>query len=187
MTRSALVALAALLMFGCGGGGTSNGAAQPTPTPVPATPTPSPTADPLAVAALFEGVYSGTWNNTTFGTSGPAKFENHLDRSAGTMATTLTLGGNVFGSPAPPPETFTYKLGAAATTFKTRSATFGDVTVTFNPPSFKIDGANITSPNVSAFSAQGTITDPRTISLDYTATLRAGGTANGKATLTKSS
>jgi hypothetical protein len=30
------------------------------------------------------------------------KLENKLDRAAGTMTTTLTLGGNVFGSPAPP-------------------------------------------------------------------------------------
>ena len=103
------------------------------------------------------------------------------------MTTTLTLGGNVFGSPAPAPENFTYKVGTAATSFTTRSATFGDLTVSLNPAGFKIDGANITSPNVSAFSAQGTITDPRAISLDYTATLRAGGTATGKATLTKSS
>ena len=187
--RSGLVALAALLLVACGGGGSSNASTPPprTPTPAPATPTPSPTPDPLALAALFEGVYTGTWNNTTFGTTGPVKLENHLDRAAGTMTTTMTLGGNVFGSPAPPPETFTYKVSAAASTFTTKSATFGDVTVTFNPPAFKIDGANITSPNVSAFSAQGTIADPRTISLDYTATLRAGGTATGKATLTKSS
>ena len=178
-------AAAALVMLGCGGGPSST-AATPTPTPTPAkTPTPTPTPDPLALAALFEGTYTGTWNNTTYGTSGSIKLENKLDRTAGTMTSTLTLGGNVFGSPAKAPETFTYKLDPAGTTITTKSATFGDVTVNLKPPTFTMTGANISSPNVSGFEAHGTITDPKTLSLDYTVTLRAGGTATGKATITK--
>jgi hypothetical protein len=102
------------------------------------------------------------------------------------MTSTLTLGGNVFGSPAPPPETFTYQVGATSATIKAKSATFGDVTITVNPPTMTVTGANITSPNVSAFEAHGTVVDPRALSLDYAITLRAGGTAAGKATLAKS-
>jgi hypothetical protein len=37
-----------------------------------------------------------------YGTTGSVKLENILDRTATSMTTMLTLGGNVFGSPAPP-------------------------------------------------------------------------------------
>lgn len=180
-----LAPLAVVLLVACGGGSSNAGKPTPTPTPVP-TPTPSATPDVLGLAALLEGTYAGTWNNTTFGSSGSVKIENHLDRAAGTMTSTLTLGGSVFGSPAPAPETFTYKVGATGTTFTTKSTTFGDVTVTINPPAFSVMGTNISSPNATAFEAHGTVTDPRTLNLDYTVTLRAGGTATGKATITRS-
>jgi hypothetical protein len=135
---------------------------------------------------MFEGTYTGTWNNTTFGTAGSVKLENKLDRAASTMTTTLTLGGNVFGSPAPPPETYTFKVGTGTLNYSGHSNTFGDVTVTLTPPTFAMKGVNITSPNVSAFEAKGTVTDPRALSFDYTATLRTGGSAAGKVSLAKS-
>jgi hypothetical protein len=46
-------------------------------------------------------VYTGQWHNTTFDSTGSLMFE--LDLTDTTFAAVLTVGGNVFGLPFPPP------------------------------------------------------------------------------------
>jgi hypothetical protein len=166
-------------MLACGGESTSPASPKPTPTPTP-TPIPkvSATPDLLILAAFLEGRYSGTWNNTTFGTSGPVTADVKVDRTSGTVSLTLTLGGNVFGAPPPPQETFTIKPDPAQSTFTGRSATFGDVTASFalagTQGTFNMKGGNVPNPRVAGFEASATITDPRSFGGRYTVTFKDG-------------
>ncbi len=139
----------------------------------------------MALVALFEGTYNGTWTNTTFGSTGPIKFEVKLDRTARTVTTTLTLGGNVFGAPAPPPETMTNKVDSALAGGTTKSAIFGDLTVTLAGTTVTMKGTNLPSARASTFQATGTITNPSTLNFDYTVGLKDGTEAKGKISLTK--
>jgi hypothetical protein len=181
----------ALLLLACGG--ETSTSATPKRTPAP-TPTPTPTAsagsDLLLLAAFLEGRYTGAWNNTTFGTTGPIAVDAKVDKTAGTVSVTLTLGGNVFGAPAPPPETFTIKPDPAQSTLTGRSTTFGDLSATFalagSQGSFTMKGSNVPNPRVAGFEASATISDPRSFGGRYTVTFKDGtAPAQGTFTLTK--
>lgn len=171
-------------------------ATTPTLTPTVAATT-APTAaastslDPLALAALFTGNYTGNWVNTTFtGSTGPAALEIGLDRTAGTMSVKLTLGGNVFGAPAPAPESLVVSLtpGAGGTT---TSKSFGPVTATAVREGagvkLTISAPNVPSARVATFTMTGTIANPASLQLAYTVTFRGSGqTAQGTVTLNRS-
>ena len=181
------MAVAIFAVVACGG--SSSAASKPTPSPSPS-PRPSPSLDTLALFTSFEGSYSGTWTNQTYGSSGSITVVIKLDHSAGTITSTLTLGGNVFGAPAPAPETVTFKpIGALTPDIAGHSATFGDVTVHFAPTatgatiSFK--AANVPSPRVATLTVGGTVT-ATTMSMTYTVGFRDGtADAHGVAAITK--
>jgi hypothetical protein len=138
---------------------------------------------------MFTGTYSGTWRNTTFGSTGSAALEVGLDRAARTMSVKVTLGGNVFGAPAPAPETLTAPLGASGG-LTTTSTTFGPITATAVPEGagvkVTISAPNVPSSRIATFTATGTITSPTTLQLAYTVTFRTGSSpAQGTVTLNK--
>lgn len=82
----------------------------------------------VAVAQEVAGEYEGTWNNTTFGSSGAAEAEIELE---GTVVTvTLVLGGNVFGGSAPDPVEFVFDL-VQEPPYETTSDLFGETTISF--------------------------------------------------------
>ena len=186
MLRKFAGAVALLAVVACGG---SSSTASKSPTP---SPTPSPVASPdtLVLFTSFEGTYSGTWTNQTYSSTGPISVVIKLDHAAGTVTSTLTLGGNVFGAPAPAPETLTFKpAGALTPDLSGHSVTFGDVTAHFTPSatgvtiSFK--AANVPSPRVSTLTVAGTVTGT-TMSMTYTVGFRDGtADAHGVATITK--
>ena len=197
---------AILLVAACGTGAATPTAVPATATPAPtAPPTPtltptlpptaaptvaaSPTVDPFALASMFTGTYSGTWRNTTFGSTGSAALEIGLDRPARTMSVKVTLGGNVFGSPPPAPETLTAPLGTSGGLTAT-STTFGPITVTAVPEGLgvkvTISAPNVPSTRIATFTATGTITSPTMLQLAYTVTFRSGSSpAQGTVTLNK--
>lgn len=110
---------------------TAAAATTSAPTVAPSTARPTTAAPAPTVATTFEdGRYAGTWTNTTFGSTGTAAIDVKVDRTAFTVAMTLTLGGNVFGAPAPAPETFTFPITLAGVSFTGKSKTFGDLSVT---------------------------------------------------------
>jgi hypothetical protein len=145
---------------------------------------PAPAGD---LASQLAGNWIGTWNNNTFGSSGSAALAIVVNTSVKTYAVTLTLGGNVFGGTAPPPQTFSGSYSTASgATFTGHDSLFGDITFTITPAGVVTGSAtNVPSSNVSAVSFSGTAS-ATTITINYTVTLKPSGTATGVVTLTHS-
>ena len=80
--------------------------AAPT-TASPTTTAPPTTADPaaerVAAAAAFAGVYTGEWQNTTFGSIGETNITVEVNEDAKFVLITIDLDGNVFGGANPDP------------------------------------------------------------------------------------
>jgi len=181
----------------CGGDG-GGATPAPTATPVPtATPTAvassaAATANPLALAAAaLNGHSTGTWHNDTFGSSGSLATDVLIDPAAQTVAVKVTLGGNVFGAAAPPPQSFTGKIAPAASgggfTITGTSAFFGPYTITMTPDGkFTLNCPSVPGGHVSTLTVTGTITDPKNVTLNYVVKLSGGSSASGTATLAKS-
>jgi len=152
--------------------------------PVPPSSTgPSPAGD---LASQIAGNWTGTWNNATFQSTGSAALAIATDTTAKTFSATLTLGGNVFGGSAPPPQTFSgsYTTGAGVT-FTGHDSLFGDITFTLTPAGVLSGSAtNVPGTTVSAVTFSGTAS-AHAITILYTVTLKAGGSASGVVTLTK--
>lgn len=145
-------------------------------------PTPVSTGDLISQLA---GNWSGTWTNNTFATSGSVTLAISVNSSARTYSITATLGGNVFGSSPPPPQTFSGTYSASTgISYSAHSDALGDFGFTISQAG-AISGSatNIASPNVSSLTFSGTAT-PTTMSINYSLTLKAGGTAAGVASVT---
>jgi hypothetical protein len=191
MVAAAVIALVAA----CGGGSTTSApaatstatqAAAATATQAAATQGAAST-NPFAVVDQFEGTYSGTWTNTTFGSTGPASVQVRVRHAESAVEITLTLGGNVFGQPSPAPETLSATITAGQPLSFT-SKTFGPTTVTFDAATMKLTftSNDVPSARVKTFVATATITDPKTIDLAYDVTFRdATPAAKGMAKLTR--
>lgn len=179
--RPALLALALVLSLACGGSSsTPKRAATPTPTP-----SPSPSLDIAALAAAFAGTYNGSWTNQTFGSKGSITAVIALDRPTLTLSAMVTVGGNVFGGPPPPPETFSGKLGDLGSLgFSGHSPTFGDFTVTATGPAFVMKAQNVPGGRVDHFEADGLLTGTA-INCTYKVFLKDGTIADGVCNLTK--
>jgi len=177
------VALGALpLLVACGFGPST--AARPSASPTP-TPRPSPTIDLGALALAFAGTYNGSWTNTTAGSRGTVLAVIAFDPATQTVTANLTVGGNVFGGPPPPPETFSGKLGDLGSLgFSGRSPTFGDFTVTTTGPTFVMKAQNIPNPRIDHFEADGLLTGTA-ISGTYKVFFKDGTTADGLFSLAK--
>lgn len=190
MSRS-LLALLALALVSCGGASatasSSPAASSAAAGSAAATTAAATSARPVttAPAALFQdATFVGSWNNTTFGSTGPATFDIKVNAAAATMTVTITLGGNVFGAPAPAPETFTLPLSSAGATFTGKSKTFGDVTATLKDGAMTFRGDNVPGGRVKSIDGTGTYT-LTTMSLAYNVALADGTSAKGTVTLKK--
>ncbi len=118
--------------------------------------------------------YSGTWNNTSFDTSGDAYFELDLNTTAGTYEILMDLDGFVFAFVDPDPFTLTGTLNpdGSAVISELGHPLFGDVTGTVDGLGLiNITAANLPSPGAGDRIAGATITGFFTdsvISLAYT-------------------
>ena len=62
-----------------------------------------PTAARVAAAAELVGLYTGEWQNTTFGSAGETNITVEVDEVANVVMVTVDLDGNVFGGADPDP------------------------------------------------------------------------------------
>jgi hypothetical protein len=130
--------------------------------------------------------YAGTWNNTTFSTSGPANVTAALERASAQVVVVLTLGGNVFGLTTPPgPQTIRGVVDASGVSLSDTTPLFGPITALLSTSGLIGGQATaVPSPNVSALSFNGTVNPGVSVNLNYTATLRPSGSAVGTVTMT---
>ena len=135
----------------------------------------------------FVGTWTGNWVNNTFSTSGPASMVVTVDTASQTVSVTVTLGGNVLGGTAPPPQTFTGSYATGSVVFSIVSAVFGNINATINSSGILSGSAtNLPNPNISRVDFNGTVT-PLQITINYTVTFAGGGgSANGVMTLNRS-
>lgn len=155
------------------------------PTPVPE---PTATTDTgYATFAPFAGSWSGSWTNTSFGSTGAieAAIEFNAD---GTGAFTFDAGGFIFGAFDPPSMTFDASFDATGVTIDLPGdAFFGDVSVTINPDgTFIMVGDLVPTDGIARVEATGTFTDT-SIEGTYIVFFDGSGVAEGTFTITKSS
>jgi hypothetical protein len=128
-------------------------------------------------------VYTGSWTNTTFGSTGPA---NAVVDVVGNLITfTLDLDGNVFGGSNPTPLVVTGTRnpdGSATFNPVLAHPTYGDVTGGLSSTGgITANGVNVPGPTVSSVSLTGQFV-PGSIDFNYVVTFEpgaGGGTANG--------
>jgi len=151
------------------------------PTPTPPTETGPPTPD----LSSFPRNWAGGWVNNTFGSRGSASAVISFNTAAQTFQIVLTLGGQVFGVGAPPPQTFSGSYSSAGAQITTSSPLFGNVTTTADAGG-RITGSatGLANPDISRFDFSGTATRER-VTINYTVVFAGGGgTAEGVLTLT---
>lgn len=139
---------------------------------------------PFPVASAL-GTYTGNWTNQTFGSTGPVSFQV-ADTSPGVVTMTITLGGNVFGGPPPPPITMTGSVNAQGViTLSGGSANFGTVNGTLG-----IDGqftgtiTNIPGGFVTSVTFNGTVSGG-VFNVGYTVNFSSGQPATGTMVATR--
>jgi hypothetical protein len=165
-----IIGAVALFLVGCGGnnGSANNG-------------TPPPPFDP----APLVGTYSGNWHNVTFNTTGTAVLKVTADTVAHTMTIIVTLGGNVFGGNAPPPQTITGPYTTSGLAINQTSQVFGNMVVNIDSQgNVKGSGSNVPGGTVSSVQFKGQFL-PKSMNIGYTANLVSGGSATGTLSATK--
>ena len=157
---------------------TTTTAAPTTTTAAPITTTTEAVNPLLAAIEGFVGMWTGTWTNTTFGSSGSAEFDLELVEDG--IIVSMDLGGGVFGQSDPAPE----EWGLDA--FDLLTGGGGIETSTFGDVSFEIDANGITliahdvpAPGIARFEATGALTDAPALTGTYIVTFDDGGTAEG--------
>ena len=191
--RAAMVILggtAVVALAGCGSSDRSSSSSAATSATTSGAATTTSVNPAAAAAALFNGHYSGTWTNQTFGSSGTEAIDVRIDPATGAVTMTMTLTGNVFGGTAPGPLTFTGRLPATAggdVSLAGTSPLFGPYSGTVAADgTFSMTCPSVPGGRVTKFAATGKV-DPtgKGASLAYTVTLADGTVAHGVAAITK--
>ena len=140
-----------------------------------------PGRDPLYLA----GVWTGSWYNTTFGSSGAAKLTLSYTPATETLQATVDLDGNVFGGSNPPPATFTAALGGSGFVFTGSAASYGQVSTTIDTHGI-ITGTLTAVPTggISSVDLRGSVVSG-VMGVQYTIHFTPSGTAAGFIVLNK--
>jgi hypothetical protein len=164
---SCLPFLFVLLPVACGGGGGGGGGGSAS-----------------FNAATYLGVWSGTWNNTTFGSSGAVSVT--VTQTGDTYALQFDMDGNVFGGSNPALESFSASVSAVnASLVSLSSSVYGTLTGTLAANGTLTGSGSAIPGPVDTFTLTGTW-NATTITANVTITFDAGGAgANATATLTK--
>ncbi|HEV8130147.1 MAG TPA: hypothetical protein VGQ81_02770 [Acidobacteriota bacterium] len=128
--------------------------------------------------------HQGTWNNSTFGSSGSLQFDTQV--TGGNVTMTFKQGGNAFGAGEAPAVTLNGTIGANGITFtKTGDPRYGDVTINIGLDgalSFRFDRIPVSG--IQREEATGNMT-ANAISFDFTIFFTNGSTARGTGTATR--
>jgi hypothetical protein len=132
-----------------------------------------------AVIQDIAGTYTGTWNNTTFGSSGAAEVQIAFSGSDATFQ--VDMGGSAFGLADPPPVSFGGTVVAGDLQVDaTGTVPYGHVEGTIDGDTGVVDFLlTMTSrPDIVSVDVTGTVAGG-TMDLDYTVDIMGFGLANG--------
>ena len=135
--------------------------------------------------APYAGTWSGSWSNTTFGSTGTMSGVLTVNDD-GTAQLVLDVDGFVFGLVNPGQKTFSGTYDQDALTFTgTDDDVFGDLILTFNTGgTFTISGLQVPASNVDVLTASGTVT-ATALNANYTLDLGGVFYAAGTISMTK--
>jgi hypothetical protein len=164
-----------------------SGALQPEEEQCVGSPSPEDAARALRIAgaALLAGEWSGEWNNTTFGSSGPIEATITVNTGAGFLLANLDVGGFVFGQEDPDPQTFELDL-VVGPPYDMRSGLLGEIDIELaDDGSFTLVADNVAAERIAKMTITGQIT-PTSFSADYTIEFEDGSGAEGTIEVNKS-
>jgi hypothetical protein len=141
----------------------------------------------VAAARRFEGHFKGTWKNLTFGSTGTSEMTLAVDAKRATIKLTSKLTGDVFGAPAPVPETLSAELDLTdiGAPVIITSKTFGRVSATLQADgSLLVDAPDVPGARVNTFRLVVVLVGSD-VEGTYEVGLAGGATANGTVSLTR--
>jgi hypothetical protein len=149
--------------------------------------TPAGAADVYPLMAGYQGHYSGSWNDSTFNTTGSMTWDVSADNATRQVTIKVAVGGKFFGGPGAPAETIVLSHLAEGT-ISGHSASFGEVAGTITPAGvMQVTLTKIGLGVIDHVDITGQFTAAKTITMRYTVYFATGGqTAVGTVTLTKS-
>lgn len=138
-----------------------------------------------AQPTILPGHYLGTWNNTTFASTGAVKADVFVKN--GIVTIVFDAAGSVFGQGDPGPVLISGPLTAGGVAMSlTNHPLLGNATFNIGPTgTVTCNGTAVPAPNVDTFTANGSLTGA-TLSLSGTIGLTGGGTANTTIVLNRS-
>ena len=134
----------------------------------------------------YVGNYIGTWNNTTFGSTGPASFNIAVDTNTHLATMLMDLDGPVFGAANPPADNLVGTYDGSGLSVTAQSPTFGALTFNIDGGGTFSGGSNdVPGTTVRSITYNGTVTG-NTIFLTYVITFENNSpVASGTLTATK--
>ena len=141
----------------------------------------------VALAQQYDGLYVGTYTNTTFKTTGNVTLDLRIDPSAGTLHVTLTLTGDLFGGGGKQVRSIdgTIQLGSAPNApVVMHTDSFGNVTGQISGLSIVLTAPNVPDPRVQSFQLRGSLrSDLKGFDATLSVGFRDGTTAQGTASV----
>jgi hypothetical protein len=140
----------------------------------------------VALAQQYDGLYVGTFTNTTFHTTGSASLEVRVDPTAGTVRVVLDLTGDLFGGGASTVHHAdgVIKLGQANAPIAFQTSSFGPVTGTLSGLTLTLNAASVPDPKVQTFELDGSLrSDLKGFDATFKVGFRNGQTAQGVASV----
>ena len=133
----------------------------------------------------YLGLWTGTWTNTTFGSSGSVSV-NIVDNGNGTVAVTVDLGGFVGGLMDPDPRTDNVTINAdGSANYSEIQDMLGELNVTLSDNGqLNISTPNIPTTGFDSFTTSGTVS-ATSVALTTNVIFTGGGSASGTVNATK--
>jgi hypothetical protein len=155
---------------------------------VPSTPVPRSSNPVVALAQQYDGYYTGTWQNSTSGTTGPASLELRIDPNANTLATATQLDGDFFGGGASEFGRLeaTINIGDPTAPVTVQTERLGAVTARLDGSlALVVEALDVPDNNVKSFTLRGGLrADMKGFDSTFAITFENGSTAEGTIAVT---
>jgi ABC-type phosphate transport system substrate-binding protein len=149
--------------------------------------TPAGATDVYPLVAGYQGHFTGSWNDSTFNTTGAMTWDISANNQTRQVTIKLNVGGKFFGGPGAAPETILL-THLAQGTISGHSAAFGDISGTISPSgTLQMTLSKIALGAIDHVTVTGHFTGGNSITMQYTVYFAGGGQpATGTVTLKRS-